>query len=109
MHRMKIGLVAAIVLLVFTAGVYTVVTRDLKESVVGEVETVVSRAERMHQSILRLEALDFPAVDRQRDIALENDVHRAAGVALLEDRLSLLEFIVAILVLEQLELDHVAP
>ena len=59
MHRMKIGLVAAIVLLVFTAGVYAVVTRDLKESVVGEVETVVSRAERMHQSILRLEALDF--------------------------------------------------
>jgi hypothetical protein len=59
MHRMKIGLVAAIVLLAFTAGVYTVVTKDLRESVVQEVETDVSRAQRMHQSIARLEALDF--------------------------------------------------
>jgi hypothetical protein len=59
MHRMKIGLVAAIVLLAFTAGVYSVVTRDLRESVVHEVETDVSRAQRMHQSIARLEALDF--------------------------------------------------
>ena len=48
MHRMKIGLVAAIVLLAFTAGVYIVVTRELKESVVREVETDVSRAQRMH-------------------------------------------------------------
>lgn len=59
MHRMKIGLVAAIVLLAVTAGVYSVVTRDLRESMVREVETDVSRAQRMHQSIARLEALDF--------------------------------------------------
>jgi hypothetical protein len=59
MHRMKIGLVAAAVLLAFTAGVYSVVTRDLRESVVKEAEMDVSRAERMHQSIARLEALDF--------------------------------------------------
>jgi hypothetical protein len=59
MHRMKIGLVAAVVLLAFTAGVYTVITRDLRDSVVHEVETDVSRAQRMHQSIARLEALDF--------------------------------------------------
>lgn len=59
MHRMKIGLVAAIVLLAFTAGVYTVVTRDLKEAIGREVEMDVSRAQRMHQSIARLEALDF--------------------------------------------------
>jgi hypothetical protein len=59
MHRMKIGLVAAIVLLAFTAGVYTVVTRDLREAVVHEAETDVSRAQRMHQSLTRLEALDF--------------------------------------------------
>ena len=36
MHRMKIGLVAAIVLLALTAGVYAVVTRELKESVVQD-------------------------------------------------------------------------
>jgi hypothetical protein len=59
MHRMKIGLVAAIVLLAFTAGVYAVVTRELRESVVREVETDVSRAQRMHGDVARLEAMEF--------------------------------------------------
>jgi hypothetical protein len=59
MHRMKIGLVAAAVLLVFTLGVYSIITRDLKESVIREVEADVARAQRMHQSIARLESLDF--------------------------------------------------
>jgi hypothetical protein len=59
MHRMKIGLVAAAILLVFTIGVHSVVTRDLKEAVIREVESDVSRAQRMHQSIMRLESLDF--------------------------------------------------
>jgi hypothetical protein len=59
MHRMKIGLVAAAILLVFTMGVHAVVTRDLKDAVIREVESDVGRAQRMHQSITRLEALDF--------------------------------------------------
>ena len=59
MHRMKIGLVAAAVLLVFTLGVHAVVTQNLKESVIHEVESDVARAQRMHQSIARLESLDF--------------------------------------------------
>ncbi len=59
MHRMKIGLVAAAVLLVFTLGVHAVVTQNLKESVIREVESDVSRAQRMHQSIARLESLEF--------------------------------------------------
>src|SRR3954468_13530086 len=59
MHRMKIGLVAAAILLVFTIGVHSVVTRDLKETVIRDVESDVSRAQRMHQSIARLESLDF--------------------------------------------------
>jgi hypothetical protein len=59
MHRMKIGLVAAAILLVFTIGVHAVVTRDLKDAVIREVEADVGRAQRMHQSITRLEALDF--------------------------------------------------
>src|SRR5437868_3631880 len=59
MHRMKVGLVAAAVLLVFTAGVHSIITRDLKGGVVKGVEADVSRAQRMHQSITRLEALDF--------------------------------------------------
>jgi hypothetical protein len=59
MHRMKIGLVAAAILLVFTVGVHAVITRDLRETVLGEVETQVTRAQRLHQSIARLEALDF--------------------------------------------------
>jgi hypothetical protein len=59
MHRMKIGLVAAIVLLAITAGLYSAVTKELKTTVQQEVETEVSRGQRMHQSIARLEALDF--------------------------------------------------
>ena len=59
MHRMKIGLVAAIVLLALTGGIYTVVTRELKESTVRSVEADVSRAQRMHGDIARLEALEF--------------------------------------------------
>src|SRR5258708_35138430 len=59
MHRMKIGLVAAIVLLALTLGIYASVTQDLKEGAIKNVETAVSRAQRMHQSIARLEALDF--------------------------------------------------
>ena len=39
MHRMKIGLIAAIVLLALTAGLYVVVTRELKESVVQDLDT----------------------------------------------------------------------
>ena len=45
MHRMKIGLVAAIVLLALTAGVYVVVTRELKETIVQQVDTNVSEAD----------------------------------------------------------------
>ena len=59
MHRMKIGLVAAIVLLALTAGVYVVVTRELKESIVQQVDTSVSRAQRIHGDVARLEATDF--------------------------------------------------
>jgi hypothetical protein len=59
MHRMKIGLVAAIVLLGLTAGLYSVVTKELKDTVVKEVDVEVSRGQRMHQSIARLESLDF--------------------------------------------------
>src|SRR5260370_40034662 len=59
MHRMKIGLVAAIILLGLTLGVYASQTRQLREGAIGDGETAVSRAQRMHQSIARLEALDF--------------------------------------------------
>ena len=59
MHRMKIGLVAAIVLLALTAGVYVVVTRELKETIVQQVDTNVSRAQRILGDVARLEATDF--------------------------------------------------
>jgi len=59
MHRMKIGLVAAIVLLALTAGVYVVVTRELKETIVQQVDTNVSRAQRILGDVSRLEATDF--------------------------------------------------
>ena len=60
MHRMKIGLVAAIVLLALTAGVYVVVTRELKESVVQEVDTDgLARAADAPGDVARLEAMEF--------------------------------------------------
>src|SRR5262245_13371700 len=59
MHRMKIGLVAAIVLLALTVAVYAMVTRELKESVVQELDTSVSRAQRIHGDVARLEAMEF--------------------------------------------------
>src|ERR1700747_3083565 len=59
MHRMKIGLVAAIVLFGLTLGVYASLTRDLHDGAIRDVETEVSRGQRMHQSIARLESLDF--------------------------------------------------
>jgi hypothetical protein len=59
MHRMKIGLIAAIVLLALTAGLYVVVTRELKDSVVQDLDLAVSRAQRIHGDIARLEAMEF--------------------------------------------------
>jgi hypothetical protein len=59
MHRKKIGLIAAVVLAALTAGVYAVVTRELRESLAQEVDTDVSRAQRMHGDVARLEAMEF--------------------------------------------------
>jgi len=59
MHRMRIGLVAAIVLLALTAGAYVLVTRELKDTVVQDLDTAVSRAQRIHGDVARLEATDF--------------------------------------------------
>jgi len=88
MHRMKIGLVAAIVLLGLTVGVYAMVTRELRESVVQELDTSVSRAQRIHGDVARLEAMEFenqvselshrPAVVGAFDKADENGRRQAA-------------------------------
>ena len=77
MHRMKIGLVAAIVLAALTGGLYSIVTKELKDTLVQEVETEVSRGQRMHQSIARLEALDFANL-------VASLSHRAAIVGVFE-------------------------
>jgi hypothetical protein len=77
MHRMKIGLVAAIVLLALTAGFYGSVTKELRETVVQEVAAEVSRGQRMHQSIARLESLDFANL-------VSGLSHRAAVVGVFE-------------------------
>ena len=59
MHRMKIGLVAAAVLLALTVSEYLLVSAPLKESATREVEDQVARAQRLHSELSRLEALDF--------------------------------------------------
>ena len=59
MHRMKIGLVAAAVLLALTVCEYVLVTDPLKDSATRDVEDQVGRAQRLHSELARLEALDF--------------------------------------------------
>ena len=88
MHRMKIGLIAAIVLLALTAGLYAVVTRELKEAVVQELDTEVSRAQRIHGDVAQLEGMEFgnqvagfshrPAVVGVFDKSDENSRRQAA-------------------------------
>ena len=77
MHRMKIGLIAAIVLLGLTVGLYAVVTRELKESVVQDLDLAVSRAQRIHGDVARLEAMEFENLVGQHS-------HRAAVVGVFD-------------------------
>ena len=58
MHRMKIGLFAALVLLLVTLGVYTAVTAGAKAQAVAEVEQNLLRAERAFAEIGQLRAAD---------------------------------------------------
>jgi hypothetical protein len=58
MHRMKIGLAAAVVLLLVTVGFYASVTKGLRTGTVGEVEQDVVRAESAFAEIGRLRATD---------------------------------------------------
>ncbi len=78
MHRMKIGLVAAAVLLALTAFAHTLVTGPLKEAATREVEDQVGRGQRLHSELSRLEALDFTN--------LVATLSRRAGLAAVFDR-----------------------
>jgi hypothetical protein len=78
MHRMKIGLVAAAVLLAFTVCEYTLVTTPLKDAATREVEDEVARGQRLHSELTRLEALDFTN--------LVSTLSRRAGLAAVFDR-----------------------
>jgi hypothetical protein len=68
MHRTKIGLIAAGVLLALTAVFYSMVTSALTSSAGRDVEEKVSRAQRVHQQVSRLGGLDLAnlAVERAR-------------------------------------------
>lgn len=59
MHRMKIGLIAAGLLLTFTALFYISVTKELTAAAKRDVEERVARAQRAHHMISRLGSLDF--------------------------------------------------
>src|SRR5262245_10115993 len=58
MHRMKIGLAAAGILLVVTVGAFMAVTSALKASAKSDVERRLTRAERAFAEIGRLRAVD---------------------------------------------------
>ncbi len=59
MHRMKIGLAAAAVILALTVAEFAMVTGPLKEAATRSVEDEVGRGKRLHSELSRLEALDF--------------------------------------------------
>jgi len=59
MHRIKVGLVAAVVLLVATVSIFLSVTESLRDAEEKEVAAEVSRAARLHSQMARLEAVDF--------------------------------------------------
>jgi hypothetical protein len=59
MHRTKIGLIAAGILLALTVIFYSMVTSTLTSSATRDVEENVSRAQRVHQQISRLAGLDL--------------------------------------------------
>jgi hypothetical protein len=54
MHRMKIGLVAAVILAALTAAFYAAITASLKEANQQNVESRVSRAQRIYSDISQL-------------------------------------------------------
>lgn len=59
MHRMKIGLAAAVLLIAATVVFYAMVTSKLDASVHRNVEEKVARAQRVYQHISRLGGIDF--------------------------------------------------
>lgn len=59
MHRMKIGLVAALVLAALAVIEFSVVTSPLKSDRIRDVDEQTARAARLHSELARLEALDF--------------------------------------------------
>ncbi len=58
MHRMKIGLAAAVIMLLVTVGVHTSITQRARTGAVEQVERDVARAERAFSEIGRLRAAD---------------------------------------------------
>src|SRR3954454_17235268 len=78
MHRTKIGLIAAGILLVLSVVFYSMVTSTLTSSATREVEEKVSRAQRVHEQISRLSGLDLAnlAVERARRPAVASALGR---------------------------------
>jgi hypothetical protein len=66
MHRTKIGLIAAGILLTLTVVFYSMVTSTLTVSATRDVEEKVSRAQRVHQQISRLGGLDLANLSVER-------------------------------------------
>ncbi len=66
MHRMRIGLAAAGILLLATVGVFFAVTSDLRSAATRDVEEKVSRAQRLYHQISRLEGIDFANLAAER-------------------------------------------
>jgi hypothetical protein len=83
MHRMKIGLIAAGLLLTLTALFYFSVTSSLTITATRDVEDRVARAQRTHQQISRLGGLDFAnlAVEKARRPGVAAAVSRSEETA----------------------------
>ena len=57
MHRMKVGLVAAVILAAITAASFVGITASLREANQQNVESRVARAQRIYRDISQLDGL----------------------------------------------------
>jgi hypothetical protein len=78
MHRMKIGLAAAVILVLATLGIYMGVSGSLKEAAQADVESRIDRASRGFAELSRLRAADSALLAAKRA--------RAAGLVALFDK-----------------------
>lgn len=79
MHRMRVGLAAAAILLAATLAIFFSVKTSLEQTASNEVEARVARSEKLFQQLARLEGFDFANLASER-------AHRPSVIAISDQR-----------------------